>query len=105
MTNAACQQGKAEQVYIKRKCGHSILLDTVFCLTQCVGHNNLLVPQYFGYWFRFSIFGNCKRKMKSVDILPEVLGTISSIKESKLDKKYIYTFQICEISEFRPYWK
>jgi hypothetical protein len=27
----ACRQGKVEQVYIKSKCGHSILLDTVNC--------------------------------------------------------------------------
>jgi len=26
---AACQQGEVEQKYIKSKCGHSILLDTL----------------------------------------------------------------------------
>ena len=27
-----CQHGKVEKVYIKSKCGHSILFDTVNCL-------------------------------------------------------------------------
>ena len=31
---AACRQEKVEQLYIKSKCRHSILLDTVNCWTQ-----------------------------------------------------------------------
>ena len=30
-TIAAGRQGKVEQVYIKSKCGHNILLDTIMC--------------------------------------------------------------------------
>jgi len=33
-TTAVCRQGNVEQEYIKSKCGHSILLDTVNSLTQ-----------------------------------------------------------------------
>ena len=33
-TSTASRQGKVEQVYIKNKCGYSILLDTVKCCTQ-----------------------------------------------------------------------
>jgi len=33
---AACQQGEVEQKYIKSKCGHSILLDTIMWLTQYI---------------------------------------------------------------------
>jgi len=33
-TTAARRQGKVEQVYIKSKCGHNILIDTVNCWTQ-----------------------------------------------------------------------
>ena len=33
-TTTASRQGKVEQVYIKNKCGYSILLDTVKCCTQ-----------------------------------------------------------------------
>jgi hypothetical protein len=33
-TTTACQQGKVEQVYIKRNFGHCILLDTVNSSTQ-----------------------------------------------------------------------
>ena len=32
-TTVYCQ-GNVEQVYIKSKCGHSILIDTVNCWTQ-----------------------------------------------------------------------
>ena len=40
---AACQQLKVEQVYIKSKCGHSTLLDTIMCVENC----NLHDPLYF----------------------------------------------------------
>ena len=33
---AACRRGKAEQVYIRSKSGHSILLDTVSCWTHYI---------------------------------------------------------------------
>jgi hypothetical protein len=33
-TTTACQQEKVEQVYNERKCGHSILFDTVNYWTQ-----------------------------------------------------------------------
>jgi hypothetical protein len=43
-----CWQGKIEQVYIKSKCVHSILLDTVNCWTQqCVVHSYMLHPLCF----------------------------------------------------------
>ena len=34
-TTTASRQGKVEQVYIKNKCGDSILLDTVVLYTMC----------------------------------------------------------------------
>jgi len=34
MQSAPCQQGGVEQAYIKSKCRHTILHDTVNCLTQ-----------------------------------------------------------------------
>jgi len=40
---APSRQGRVEQVNIKSKCGHIILLDTVNSLMQyCVGHSNML---------------------------------------------------------------
>jgi hypothetical protein len=41
-TTAVCRQGTVEKVYIKGKCGYSILLDTVNCWTQYfTEHNNM----------------------------------------------------------------
>jgi len=46
-TTVACRRGKFEQVYIKSKCGHSILLDTSYCMeTICLhGNHNIIQPQ------------------------------------------------------------
>ena len=43
---AAYRQRKVEQVYIKSKCGHSILLDTN-CLKPLITKQGLLKKDYF----------------------------------------------------------
>ena len=35
-TNASCQQGESWKGYIKSKCRHNVLLDTVICWTLCI---------------------------------------------------------------------
>ena len=55
-TTSACRQGKVEQVYIKSKCGHCILLYTVICWTLYFAlHSNMLDSLHFAYLSCFTI--------------------------------------------------
>ena len=70
-TTAACQQGKVEQVYIKSKCGHSILLDTVMCWTQQFTGSTVIwefvLFYYFKCWVPLVPFTSIKFSSKSVN--------------------------------------